>query len=67
MKNLDGQVLLVLVSPTIIARGCHASKWLVSLLHVHDAGGPPYPWFTVAQKEFGKLKKWFIRFKMHAK
>ena len=57
MNNLDGQVLLVLVSSTIIARGCHTSKWWASLLHVQDAGGPLYPRSTAAQKEFGKLKK----------
>jgi len=61
MKKLDGQVLLVLVSPTIIAIGCHASKWWASLLHVQDAGGPPYPWLQLSAAYCGPVSIWKIK------
>jgi len=60
MKNLDGQVLLVLVSPTVIAWGCHASKWWASLLHVQDAGGPLYPQFQLSSFYRGPERIWKI-------
>ena len=65
MKNLDGQVLLVLVSPTIIARGCHASKWWASLLHVRDAGGPLYPWFQLSFVYRRTERIWEIKETVH--
>ena len=61
MKNLDGRVLLVLVSLAIIARGCHASKWWASLLHVQDAGGPPYLQFQLSAAYCGSESIWKIK------